>query len=90
MRHQNRFWFGHEIAGLAVPRRVGGYRLRMPFARRSEEDPDLNLLQPGEETEGVVIFGRADPSQPLQVSFAWQHGGYMADKPEPIVFGFAP
>jgi hypothetical protein len=47
-------------------------------------------LQPGEETEGTLIFGHADPSQPLQVSFAWQHGGFMADKPEPIVFGIAP
>ena len=50
-------------------------------------EPDL---QPGEETEGAVIFGHTDPSQPLQVSFAWQHGGFMADKPEPIVFGIAP
>jgi hypothetical protein len=65
--------------------------------RVGQNDPwDYNLpkpqagLQPGEETEGAVIFGRADPSQPLQVSFAWQHGGFMADRPEPIVFGVAP
>ena len=65
--------------------------------RVGQNDPwDYNLpkpqagLQPGEETEGVVIFGRADPSQPLEVSFAWQYGGFMADRPEPIVFGVAP
>jgi hypothetical protein len=65
--------------------------------RAGHSDPwDYNLpkpqagLQPGEETEGVVIFGRADPSQPLQVSIAWQYGGYMADTPEPLVFDVAP
>jgi hypothetical protein len=65
--------------------------------RAGQSDPyDYHLpkpqagLQPGEETQGVVIFGRADPSQPLQVSFAWQYGGFMADRPEPIVFGVAP
>ena len=47
-------------------------------------------LQPGEETEGVVIFGRADPSQPFQVSFAWERGGFMADRPEPLVFQVTP
>jgi hypothetical protein len=65
--------------------------------RVGQNDPwDYNIpkpqagLQPGEETEGVVIFGRADPSQPLEVSFAWQYGGFMADRPEPIIFGVAP
>jgi hypothetical protein len=65
--------------------------------RVGQNDPfDYNLpkpkpgLQPGEETEGVVIFGHADPSQPFQVSFAWEHGGFMADRPEPLVFEVAP
>jgi hypothetical protein len=47
-------------------------------------------LQPGEETEGVVIFGHADPSRPLQVSLAWEHGGFMAPRPEPLVFAVTP
>jgi hypothetical protein len=65
--------------------------------RVGQNDPyDYNLpkpqagLQPGEQTEGAVIFGRADPSQPLQVSFAWQYGGFMAPKPEPLVFAVTP
>jgi hypothetical protein len=65
--------------------------------RVGQNDPyDYNLpkpkpgLQPGEETEGVVIFGRADPSEPLQVWFAWERGGFMADKPAPLVFQVTP
>jgi hypothetical protein len=62
-----------------------------------QNDPfDYNLpkpkpgLRPGEQTEGVVIFGRTDPSQPLQVSFAWERGGFMADRPQPLVFNVTP
>lgn len=62
-----------------------------------QKDPyEYNLPQPksgvrpGDETEGVVIFGRPDPSEPFQVSFAWERGGYMADKPDPIVFQISP
>lgn len=65
--------------------------------RVGQNDPyDYNLpkpqagLQPGEQTEGAVIFGRADPSQPLQVSFAWRYGGFMAPKPQPLVFAVTP
>jgi hypothetical protein len=65
--------------------------------RAGQTDPfDYNLpkpkpgLQPGEQTQGVVIFGKADPSQPLQVSFAWERGGFMADKPDPLVFEVTP
>jgi hypothetical protein len=65
--------------------------------RAGQTDPfDYNLpkpkpgLQPGEGTEGVVIFGKTDPSQPLQVSFGWERGGFMADKPEPLVFQVTP
>jgi hypothetical protein len=47
-------------------------------------------LQPGEQTEGAVIFGRADPSQPLQVSLAWEYGGIMAPRPDPLVFAVTP
>jgi hypothetical protein len=28
--------------------------------------------------------------QPFQVSFAWERGGIMADKPEPLVFEVTP
>jgi hypothetical protein len=65
--------------------------------RVGQNDPyDYNLpkpqagLQPGEQTEGAVIFGRADPSQPLQVSLAWEYGGFMAPKPQPLVFAVTP
>jgi hypothetical protein len=61
--------------------------------RAGQTDPfDYSLpkpkpgLQPGEQTEGEVIFGRTDPSKPLQVSFSWDRGGFMADRPEPLVF----
>jgi hypothetical protein len=47
-------------------------------------------LQPGAVTEGVVVFRRADPSQPLQVSFAWESGGFMDPRPEPLVFQVTP
>ena len=33
----------------------------------------------------TIVWG---DSQPLQVSYAWERGSYMADKPEPIVFKF--
>ena len=65
--------------------------------RAGQTDPfDYNLpkpkpnLQPGEQTEGVVIFKQTDPSQPLQVSFAWERGGFIADRPQPLVFEVAP
>ena len=65
--------------------------------RAEQRDPfDYNLpkpkpgLPPGEQIEGVVTFGRTDPSQPLQVWFAWQSGGIMADRPEPFVFAVTP
>lgn len=47
-------------------------------------------VPPGEETEGVVIFGRPDPSEPFKISFAWERGGYMARNPDPIVFEITP
>jgi hypothetical protein len=47
-------------------------------------------IQPCEQTEGVVNFGPADPSQPLQVSFAWDSGGFMGPRTEPLVFKVAP
>ena len=62
-----------------------------------QKDPyDYNLpkpksgVRPGDETEGVVIFGRPDPSEPFQVSFAWERGGYTAPKPDPLVFQITP
>ncbi len=75
------------------------YRSKMTQGskRVGQTDPyEYNLpkprsgLGPGEQTEGVVNFRRADPAQPLQVSFAWERGGYMSDKPEPVVFEVAP
>lgn len=47
-------------------------------------------VPPGGETEGVVIFGRPDPSEPFEISFGWERGGYMAKNPDPIVFEIAP
>ena len=47
-------------------------------------------LPTGEETEGTVIFGRPDPSKPFEVVFEWERGGYMAKKPDPIVFQVTP
>ena len=47
-------------------------------------------LPTGEETEGTVIFGRPDPSKPFEVVFEWESGGYMAKKPDPIVFQVTP
>lgn len=65
--------------------------------RIGQKDPyDYNLpkpksgLPPGDETEGVVIFGHTDSSEPFQVSFAWERGGYLADKPDPLVFQIVP
>jgi hypothetical protein len=65
--------------------------------RAGQRDPfDYNVpkpkpgLRPGEQSEGVVTFGRTDPSEPLQVWFAWQHGGFLADRPEPLVFAVTP
>lgn len=65
--------------------------------RAGQTDPyEYNMPKPkaglptGESTEGVVIFGHADPTQPLQLSFAWERGGYMSDKPEPLVFDVDP
>jgi hypothetical protein len=74
-----------------------GSKLIQDGKRVGQNDPfDYHLpkpkpgLQPGEETEGAVIFGHADPSQPLQVSFAWEHGGFMAGRCEPLVLEVAP
>ena len=47
-------------------------------------------LPSGDDTEGVVIFGHPDTSKPFQVSFAWERGGFMADKPDPLVFEVTP
>jgi len=47
-------------------------------------------LKPGEQTEGVVIFRRADPAKPLQASFEWEHGGYTSPNPAPLVFQVSP
>lgn len=65
--------------------------------RAGQTDPyEYNVPKPksglptGESTEGVVIFGHADPTQPLQVSFAWERGGFMGDKPEPLIFEVTP
>jgi hypothetical protein len=65
--------------------------------RAGQTDPyDYNLpkpkpnLKPGEQTEGVVIFGRTDPSKPLQVTFAWERGGFTGGRTEPLVFEVAP
>jgi hypothetical protein len=65
--------------------------------RAGQNDPfEYNMpkpkpgLQPSEETQGVVIFGKTDPSEPLQLSLAWDRGGYMSDRPEPLVFEVTP
>lgn len=65
--------------------------------RFGQKDPyDYSLpkpksgVPPGDETEGVVIFGRPDPSGLFEVFFEWERGGYMADKPDPLVFQIAP
>jgi len=42
--------------------------------------PKANL-RPGELTEGVVIFGCSDPAKPLEVTFSWERGGYLANRP---------
>ncbi|MDQ3520819.1 MAG: zinc ribbon domain-containing protein [Gemmatimonadota bacterium] len=65
--------------------------------RLGQKDPyDYSVTKPksglltGEQTEGTVIFGRPDPSEPFQVSFEWERGGYMAKNPDPIVFQVTP
>jgi len=65
--------------------------------RVGQNDPyDYNLpkpkpgIKPGEQSEGAIIFRHADPSEALQVSFAWESGGYLAKTPAPIVFEVAP
>jgi hypothetical protein len=51
--------------------------------------PKANL-RPGELTEGVVIFGCSDPAKPLEVTFSWERGGYLANRPPPLVFKVTP
>ena len=46
-------------------------------------------LSPGAETEGVVVFGKADSSQPLEVSFQWSSDNYNIT-PNPLVFQVTP
>ena len=65
--------------------------------RIGQTDPyDYNLpkpkpgIKPGEQSEGAIIFRHADPSEALQVSFAWESGGYLAKTPAPIVFEASP
>ncbi len=47
---------------------------------------DLNA---GVRTDGVITFGRADPSQPLQVRFEWSSDNYDVTA-RPIVFRVEP
>jgi hypothetical protein len=47
---------------------------------------DLNA---GVRTDGVITFGKVDPSQPLQVRFEWYSDNYNVT-PKAIVFQVAP
>jgi hypothetical protein len=47
---------------------------------------DLNA---GVRTDGVITFGKVDPSQPLQVRFEWYSDNYDVT-PKAIVFQVAP
>ncbi len=61
--------------------------------RVGQRDPyDYSRPKPksGDQTEGVVIFGRPDPSEPFEIFFEWERGGYTADDPDPVVFQIAP
>ena len=40
-------------------------------------------------TDGVITFGKVDPSQPLQVRFEWYSDNYNVT-PKAIVFQVAP
>jgi hypothetical protein len=44
-------------------------------------------VPPGGKREGWVIFGRPEPSDLFEISFAWERGGYISD---PLVFQIAP
>ncbi len=46
-------------------------------------------LRPGVRTDGVVTFGKVDPSQPLEVRFEWYSDNYNITA-HPIVFQVKP
>jgi hypothetical protein len=46
-------------------------------------------LRPGVRTDGVVTFGKVDPSQPLEVRFEWYSEDYNVTA-HPIVFQVRP
>ena len=46
-------------------------------------------LSPGVRTDGVMVFGKADPSQPMQVHFEWSSDNYNINS-HPIVFEVKP
>jgi hypothetical protein len=46
-------------------------------------------LRPGVRSDGVVTFGKVDPSQPLEVRFEWYSEDYNITA-HPIVFQVRP
>lgn len=46
-------------------------------------------LRPGVRTDGVVTFGKVDPSKPLEVQFEWYSDNYNVNA-HPIVFQVRP
>jgi hypothetical protein len=41
-------------------------------------------LSPGVRTNGVMVFGKANPSQPLQVHFEWSSNNYNINTPHSL------
>ena len=46
-------------------------------------------IEPGVKTDGAVILGKADPSQPMRVKLEWSSDNYNIT-PKPIVFEVNP
>ncbi len=53
---------------------------------RLQREPDIQSdLRPGVRTDGVVTFGKVDPSRPLEVRLEWYSDNYNITA-HPIVF----